>query len=86
MTLRVNVGGLDRILRVAAGSILLPGGFWLLAGHYRYALLALALGLVNLVTGMIGFCPLYLPFGISTARNDEVAARAGPQRGMDGRS
>lgn len=68
MALHRNVGGLDRILRIAAGLILLAGGLWLLPGHRDYGLASLALGFVNLLTGLARFCPLYVPFGVSTAR------------------
>jgi len=80
MTLRRNVGGFDRALRVVGGSILVSGGLsvlaakvipcphlLLLAAHFPYAWGAIALGLLGLVTGAAGFCVLYVPFGISTA-------------------
>jgi hypothetical protein len=81
MTIRRNVGGFDRVLRVAGGAILLSGGLDvlaakvipcpllpLLAGLGAYAWGAIVLGLLGLVTGVTGFCVLYVPFGISTAR------------------
>jgi hypothetical protein len=55
-----NVGTTDRIIRVAAGVALLllgafgPLGWWGL------------IGLAPIATAAIGWCPGYLPFGIST--------------------
>ncbi len=55
-----NIGKNDRIIRVAAGLILTPMAFvgpessWFL------------LGLVPLVTGLVGSCPAYSIFGINT--------------------
>jgi hypothetical protein len=56
-----NVGGVDRILRIVAGLALIGWGVatqnWLGA-----------IGVVPLATALIGWCPVYLPFGISTAK------------------
>jgi hypothetical protein len=59
-----NVGGVDRILRIVAGLALIGWGVatqnWLGA-----------IGIVPLATALIGWCPVYLPFGISTAKKQE---------------
>ena len=70
-----NVGGLDRRLRIAAGLILTPIGLALLAARCPCGWIDLALGLSALVTGLTGFCVLYLPFGFSTARKRSPEAR-----------
>ncbi len=65
-----NVGGLDRAIRLALGAPLLTAGLFL-AGATRgepLGVLFALVGLVALVTGATGRCPLYVPFGISTAR------------------
>jgi hypothetical protein len=55
-----NVGGLDRVLRIVAGLVLLglgafgPLGWWGLVG------------LVPLATGLVRFCPVYPILGVST--------------------
>jgi hypothetical protein len=55
-----NVGGIDRVLRIVAGVVLLalgafgPLGWWGL------------IGLVPLGTALIGFCPVYPLLGINT--------------------
>lgn len=57
-----NVGGLDRMLRIVAGLVLL-GLFFVLEGSARYFGL---IGLVPLATGLIQWCPAYTLFGINT--------------------
>jgi hypothetical protein len=58
---QTNVGGIDRILRVAIGAALLiacavlPNASWLLL-----------IGVVPLATGLMSTCPAYRLFGIST--------------------
>jgi Inner membrane protein YgaP-like, transmembrane domain len=59
--MKVNMGGTDRVIRIAAGAVILALGmifrsWWGL------------IGLVPLATGLVGFCALYAPFGISTCK------------------
>jgi hypothetical protein len=68
-----NVGTLDRAVRVALGIILFPLGLFLLAAKSGYGLWVAIAGLIGLATGLIGFCGLYVPFGISTARQKAMA-------------
>lgn len=75
MALRRNVGGLDRGLRVAGGAILLPIGLAMLAGGCVCGWVNVVLGVAGLATGISGFCVLYLPLGISTARSPGRVAR-----------
>jgi len=56
-----NVGSADRILRAVLG--LAVGA----AGLYYQNWFGL-IGVVLLATAMIGWCPAYLPFGISTCK------------------
>jgi hypothetical protein len=67
--LRRNVGGMDRGLRVTLGGMLFLGGLVLLIGASRLGLILLVVGALALLTGMVRFCVLYIPFGISTARS-----------------
>ena len=68
MKLPVNVGPIDRVVRIVLGiglvAVALGGSVTgpLLAGAWVVAAIAL-------VTGAIGFCPLYFVLGISTASN-----------------
>ena len=63
-----NEGTIDRVLRVALATVLLPIGL-LLLGVWQSTVPGLILtgfGTLALITGLTGFCPLYVPFGIST--------------------
>lgn len=62
--LKTNVGGIDKILRIAVGLTLL-GWFFVDngTGFWHYAKL---IGIVPLLTGLLGTCPLYSVLGIST--------------------
>jgi len=62
MNMTKNVGGIDRILRVVVGLALLAWGY--MAQNWLGAI-----GLVPLFTAAIGWCPVYLPFGIKTCKN-----------------
>ena len=68
-----NVGILDRIVRVTLGTVFLPSGLFLLRGLQGNALglVIVGLGSIGLVTGLTGFCPLYIPFGISTLEKEK---------------
>jgi len=68
MTLKKNVGQLDRTIRMAAAGILVLCGVWL---HLWYLS---AIGLVLLLTGTLGFCPVYLPLKIDTTKDDEAGS------------
>jgi hypothetical protein len=73
-----NEGIIDRSLRVLLSMVLLPTGlFWL--GGLQGSVLGLAVvgfSLLPLITGLTGFCPLYVPFGISTLEKEkELIAR-----------
>ena len=63
--MHANVGGLDRVLRIVAGLVILSL-YFVLEGQNRWWAL---LGLVPLVTGFIGWCPAYLPFGFRTRKS-----------------
>ncbi len=60
--MKSNVGGVDKIVRIILGVILLSLIFW---GPKTYWGL---IGLIPLLTGLIGFCPLYVPFRITTKK------------------
>jgi hypothetical protein len=58
--LKKNEGAVDRILRIAIGAVLLSLVFVGPQTAWGY------IGLVPLITGLIGSCPAYQIFGIST--------------------
>jgi uncharacterized membrane protein YfcA len=55
-----NVGGIDRTLRVVIGLALIAGAATSNIGMWGY------LGVVPLLTGLIGWCPPYALFGFNT--------------------
>ena len=60
-----NVGNLDRIVRIVAGLAILTLGWGGFVPGTAGTLLKIV-GFVPLLTAAIGFCPLYLPLGLST--------------------
>ena len=58
----VNVGGIDRILRIVVGLAVLAL-FFVLEGTARYWAL---LGFVPLFTGVFRYCPAYSLIGVNT--------------------
>ncbi|MGV8894235.1 MAG: YgaP family membrane protein [Burkholderiaceae bacterium] len=62
--MKQNVGGIDRGIRIVAGLVILSL-YFVLDGNTRLWALV---GLVPLLTGFIGWCPAYLPFGIRTCK------------------
>ena len=60
---KTNEGSFDRIVRVVVGIVLLALFFLYPAASWRYWTL---IGIIPLVTGLAGTCPLYSIFGIST--------------------
>jgi hypothetical protein len=60
--MKKNVGRTERWIRVAVGLAVLSLLIWL-PGNWRWFGL---IGLVPLVTGIIGYCPAYALMGIST--------------------
>jgi len=63
--MKSNLGGLDRIVRVAAGLALLLAGFIAgIAAPWNYV--AMGAGGVFVLTSSISFCPLYAIFGINS--------------------
>jgi hypothetical protein len=59
--MQANVGGADRLVRIIAGLILLSL-VWLVPTNWGW------LGIVPLMTGLIRWCPAYLPFGLSSCK------------------
>jgi hypothetical protein len=61
-----NVGSTDRIIRIVLGLILAAVGFFFMSGSL--GIILGIIGLVLLVTGALSWCPLYIPFKISTRK------------------
>jgi uncharacterized membrane protein YkgB len=64
MTNLMNEGMIDRALRLGLGAVLLIVAIGVLSGIVQ--IIAGVLSAILLLTGAVGVCPLYLPFGIRT--------------------
>jgi len=60
--MKANVGGLDRMARIGAGVALIALAATGTIGVWGW------IGVVPLATGLSGWCPAYLPFGISSCK------------------
>ena len=60
--MKQNVGKVDRWIRIVLGVVLLSLIVFL-SGSIRWIGL---IGLIPLITGILGFCPLYLLFHLNT--------------------
>lgn len=62
--MKKNVGTADRVIRVIAGLAII---IWGIMTQNWWG----AAGLILVGTAAIGWCPLYLPLGISSCRRQE---------------
>ena len=60
--MKLNVGGIDRILRIVVGLVLIGLAVTGTVGMWGW------LGIVPLATGAIGWCPPYAMLGWSTCK------------------
>ena len=58
--MKANMGGVDRVLRILVGIVLLLLAATGQVGWWGW------LGVVPLATGLVRFCPLYTLLGINT--------------------
>ena len=59
--MKTNVGSADRIARVIVGLVIVFVGIYFKSWWG-------VVGVLPIVTAVIGWCPAYLPFGISTCK------------------
>lgn len=69
MDFKKNMGVIDRVIRVALAVIF---AYLYFSGTLTGALgiILLVLGVVFVLTSLVSFCPLYLPFGLSTRQKE----------------
>jgi hypothetical protein len=66
--MKQNMGTIDRIIRIAAA--LTVGALYALGVISGTVAIVLGvLAVVFIATSFVGFCPLYLPFGLSTKKD-----------------
>jgi hypothetical protein len=66
--IKQNEGAVDRTIRTILGLILISAGIFAVEGIWQVILIAA--GSIALITGILGFCLLYIPLGISTKKKD----------------
>ena len=62
--MKPNIGTIDRLIRFVAGAAILA------AGYYFKSWWGLV-GFLPILTGLIRFCPAYVPFGLSTCPREK---------------
>ena len=58
--MKANIGTMDRALRIVAGVVLIALAVTGTIGVWGW------IGVALVATGLVRFCPAYLPFGLST--------------------
>lgn len=58
--MKINVGGMDRVLRIVVGIVLIALALMGTIGAWGW------IGIVPLATGLFRFCPAYTLFGMNT--------------------
>lgn len=65
--MKKNMGSADRIIRVIIAAVFVGLYFsGIISGTLGIVLIALSA--IFVLTSLVSFCPLYLPFGLSTLR------------------
>lgn len=67
--MKFNVGGIDRLLRIVVGALLIALAAMGTIGVWGY------IGVVLLGTGLVRFCPVYPLLGINTCPMKTAAAK-----------
>lgn len=68
--MRTNVHPIERVLRITVGLLIISLAFW---GPSNYWFL---LGVIPVVTGLIGWCPMYKMLGVNTCRVDATPSNS----------
>lgn len=69
--MKLNMGSADRIIRIIIAVVIAIFYFT----HQISGVAAIILGIITIIfilTGVIGFCPLYVPFKLSTRKNSKI--------------
>ena len=63
-----NVGGFDKIARILVGIVLIGLAATGQIGVWGY------IGVIPLATGLLGWCPIYLPFGFNSCCKSDTCS------------
>jgi hypothetical protein len=69
--MKKNMGPVDKVIRVLVAVIIVVLYFTHVVSG-TLAVILLILAGVFVVTSLLGICPLYLPFGLSTRKKEEA--------------
>ena len=67
--MKKNMGNIDRFVRISV-AIVIIALFYTQQISGTVAIVGLILSAIFIATSFISFCPLYLPFGISTRKKE----------------
>jgi hypothetical protein len=67
--MKKNMGTVDRVIRVLI-AVVFAVLFFTKVVTGTLGIILLVLGVVFLLTSVVSFCPLYLPFGLSTRKKE----------------
>jgi hypothetical protein len=70
--MKKNEASWDQVVRIIVGAVLLYLGFGVVSGGWGVVLVIL--GFVLLITGALGFCPIYWIAKIRTRHDDTATA------------
>ncbi len=68
--MKKNIGTIDKAIRIIV-ALVIAGLFYANIISGTVAIILLVLAGVFILTSFISFCPLYLPFGISTRKKED---------------
>jgi len=68
--MKVNQGSIDRAIRLVAAGVLIGVGLGVVRGPGGIAMAVV--GVIPLLTGLSGFCPLYVLLGIDTSHRSSA--------------
>ena len=71
--MKKNMGSTDKVIRIVV-ALIIAGLYFteIIPGAIGIVLMAIAA--IFVLTSFISFCPLYMPFGISTCKTKETKA------------
>lgn len=71
--MKKNMGTIDKAIRILVAVVIAILFFTnVITGVLGIVLLALAV--IFVITSLISFCPLYLPFGINTGKKKDISS------------
>jgi len=68
--MKKNMGGIDKVVRILIALVIVILAFTKVISG-TLAIVLLILSGIFILTSLISFCPLYLPFGINTGKTKE---------------